>query len=243
MLTLFLVKELSNSNLIEISGDNAHHAIKVLRIKVGEKLLLSDGVGNWARVEVSKIGKNDFEVSVLERGVESERTPRLIVIQGLPKSDRVKETIEILVEAGADVIIPWEAERSISKWQEQSLAKWQSGVSAATMQSRRFRAPLVLDQLSLSQILELESPTSLLIAMHESADLKLSKILAAELAKAGELSEIIIVIGPEGGLSERELTEFTSAGAKIAGLGPEIFRSAHAGGATLSAISALIGRW
>jgi 16S rRNA (uracil1498-N3)-methyltransferase len=240
MLTLFLVDKLDDSNLIEVSGDEAHHAIKVLRINVSEEILISDGAGNWVRASVENIEKKTFTAKVLERGFQPEKSPRLIVVQGLPKSDRVKDAIEILVESGVDLIIPWQADRSISKWQKDSLDKWQSAAVAATKQSRRFRKPEIIDGLLLSQLLEIESENSAVLVMHESATTKLSEVVTSKFAG---MSEIIIVVGPEGGISESELTVLEGAGAHIVGLGPEVFRSAHAGGAALSAVSALIGRW
>jgi len=240
MLTLFLVEKLTDAPVIEVEGDEAHHAIKVLRINLGEEILISDGSGNWVRAKVENIEKKSLSAKVLERGFQDERTPRLIVVQGLPKSDRVKEAIEILVESGVDLIIPWESERSISKWQKDSLVKWQNAALAATKQSRRFRAPEIIDQLSLSQLLEIASDTGAIVVMHESAKVKLSEVVSTKFAG---LSEIIIVIGPEGGLTDNELALLEGAGAHVLGLGPEVFRSAHAGGAALSAISALIGRW
>ena len=240
MLTLFLVDKLEDSNLIEVSGDEAHHAIKVLRINIGEEILISDGAGNWVRASVENIEKKTFVAKVLERGFQPEKSPRLIVVQGLPKSDRVKDAIEILVESGVDLIIPWQADRSISKWQKDSLDKWKNAAVAATKQSRRFRKPEIIDGLSLSQLLEIESENSAILVMHESAATKLSQVVTSKFA---DMSEIFIVIGPEGGISESELELLQSVGAHIVGLGPEVFRSAHAGGAALSAVSALIGRW
>ncbi len=240
MLTLFLVDKLESSQSIEVAGDEAHHAIKVLRIKLGEEILVSDGAGNWVRAVVENIEKKTFMAKVLERGFQEEKSPRIIVVQGLPKSDRVKDAIEILVESGVDLIIPWQADRSISKWQKDSLDKWQSAAVAATKQSRRFRKPEIIDGLSLSEILEIESENSAFLVMHESATTKLSEVVTSKFA---DMSEIIIVIGPEGGISDSELAILEGAGAHIVGLGPEVFRSAHAGGAALSAVSALIGRW
>jgi len=240
MLTLFLIEKLGDSSIIEIDGDEAHHAIKVLRIEIGEEILISDGAGNWARASVESIERKSFTAKVIERGYQEAKTPRLVVVQGIPKSDRIKEAIEILVESGVDLIIPWQADRSISKWQKDSLSKWESAAFAATKQSRRFRAPEIIDGLSLSQLLEIESETGAILVMHESASKKLSEVVTS---KFSGLSEIIIVIGPEGGISDSELALLEGAGAHIVGLGPEVFRSAHAGGAALSAVSALIGRW
>lgn len=240
MLTLFLVETISEGEVIEIDGDEAHHAIKVLRINLGEEVLISDGSGNWVRAKVEDIAKKSLTARVVERGFQETRTPKLVIVQALPKSDRVKEAIEILVESGVDLIIPWQSERSISKWQKDSLSKWKSVATAATKQSRRFRVPEIIEQLSLSELLEIESEKSAIVVMHESAEAKISTVVTRKFA---ELNEIVIVIGPEGGLTENELALLQGAGAHIVGLGPEVFRSAHAGGAALSAVSALIGRW
>jgi len=240
MLTLFLVEKLPDSATFEIDGDEAHHAIKVLRLNIGEEILVSDGAGAWARVKVGNIEKKSFTSTVVERGYQAERDPKLIVVQALPKSDRVKEAIEILVESGVDSIIPWEAERSISKWQKDSLSKWQNAAFAATKQSRRFRSPNIVELGSLAKLIEEKASSRSILVMHESATKRLSEVVTNKFAV---LSEIHIVIGPEGGLTENELALLEGAGAHIVGLGPEVFRSAHAGGAALSAVSALIGRW
>ena len=195
MLTLFLVENLSAATNIEVSGDEAHHAIKVLRVQVGEEILVCDGNGSWARAGISQIDKKSFQADVLERGYQEERSPKLIVIQGLPKSDRIKESIEILVEAGVDVIIPWQAERSISKWQQGSIDKWQNVVTASTKQSRRFRAPEVRGEQSITQILSELSTSQAIVVLHESATAKISQVINPKFA---ELDEILVVIGPEG---------------------------------------------
>ena len=101
MLTLFFVPDLGSGNHVVVGGDEAHHAIKVLRTEVGEEIVLADGSGAYARGRVSKIGKKEFEIEVLERGVQKPQTPEIIVIQALMKSDRAKEAIELLtVEIG-----------------------------------------------------------------------------------------------------------------------------------------------
>ena len=120
MLTLFFVPEITNADHIEVSGEEAHHALKVLRIAKGEEILLSDGKGSWVRAKVSDLGKRTFEVTVLERGTSTTSKPKLTVLQGIPKSDRVKEAIEMMTEAGVDEIFAWNAERSISRWQDKS---------------------------------------------------------------------------------------------------------------------------
>ena len=238
MLTLFFVPSLGTNTTIEVSGDEAHHAIKVLRVALGEELLLADGGGDWVRGSVESLGKKSFTVHVLERGIATEVLPQLIVIQALMKSDRAKEAIELLTVAGASTIIPWQAARSIAKWQTDLGAKWFATSVAAAKQSRRLTLPEIEGPITTEQIAKRFGGGSNLLVLHESATTKIS-------AAVKDLSSgpIVLIIGPEGGLSAEELEYFGAAGGKIVVLGNEVFRSAHAGFAALSALSALIGRW
>jgi len=238
MLTLFFVPDLGSEESIVVAGDEAHHAIKVLRVEVGEEIMLADGSGAWARGGVAAIDKKSFVVTVMERGVAEEVLPELIVIQALMKSDRAKEAIELLTVAGATTIIPWQSERSIAKWQEDFGDKWVKTAVAAAKQSRRMNLPEIETPITTAQIAKRFGGEANLFILHESATTKISD--AAKLIAGGP---IVLVIGPEGGLTGAELGLLGSAGGTVVLLGPEVFRSAHAGFAALSAISALIGRW
>jgi len=238
MLTLFFVPDLGSGESIVVAGDEAHHAIKVLRVEVGEEIMLADGSGAWARGGVAAIDKKSFVVTVMERGVAEEVLPELIVIQALMKSDRAKEAIELLTVAGATTIIPWQSERSIAKWQDDFGDKWVKTTVAAAKQSRRMNLPEIETPITTAQIAKRFGGTANLFILHESATTKIS-----EAAKNITDGPIVLVIGPEGGLTGAELGLLGSAGGTVVLLGPEVFRSAHAGLAALCAISALIGRW
>lgn len=238
MLTLFFVPSFGSSDLIEVGGDEAHHAIKVLRTSVGDEILLADGSGAWVRGRVSHVGKQSLQVEALERGIQEPLTPELIVVQALMKSDRAKEAIELLTVAGASTIIPWQSSRSIAKWQDDLGQKWLTTAITAAKQSRRIILPVIEGPISTAQIAKRYAGTANLIILHEGATTKLSEI-APEFVDG----PIVLVIGPEGGLTGEELGELSAAGGKITLLGSEVLRSAHAGFAALSAISALIGRW
>ena len=240
MLTLFFIDVIPNTNSLLIEGDEAHHAINVLRIKSGEEILISDGTGNWVRAAVGTIAKKNFSAEIIERGQQVAIKPKLTVLQALPKSDRTKEAIELLVQAGVDEIIPWAAERSIAKAKSDTSDKWQVGAIAAAKQARRFIIPKVSPTIGLSDFLSSRVNNAALLVFHESATSKLSSIVSS---KMNELSEIIIVIGPEGGISNSELSLFEKGGGVVVQMGEPVFRSAHAGAAALSAISALLGRW
>ena len=238
MLTLFFVPSLGTDTTIEVTGDEAHHAIKVLRVLLGEEILLADGGGAWVRGSIEAIGKKSFTVAVLERGIAAPEHPGLIVVQALMKSDRAKEAIELLTVAGATTIIPWQADRSIAKWQDDLGAKWFATSVAAAKQSRRLILPEIEGPITTNQIAKRFGGQSNLLILHESATIKIS-----DAVKRFSHGPIVLVIGPEGGITGEELGFFGAAGGKVVLLGNEIFRSAHAGFAALSAISALTGRW
>jgi len=238
MLTLFFVPDLGSGASVEVFGDEAHHAIKVLRVAMGEEILLADGTGAWVRGKIEAIAKKSFRTAVLERGITDQIQPELIVIQGLMKSDRAKEAIELLTVAGASTIIPWQAARSIAKWQDQLGEKWVATSIAAAKQSRRLNLPEIEGPITTKQIAKRFGTTTNLLILHESATIKISDA-ARELSAA----PIVLVVGPEGGLTGEELGDLSVAGGKVVLLGSEVLRSAHAGFAALSAISALTGRW
>ncbi len=238
MLTLFFVPDLGTGVSLVVDGDEAHHAIKVLRVEINEEIMLADGSGAWVRGSVASIDKKSFVVSVLERGIAQGVQPELIIIQALMKSDRAKEAIELLTVAGATTIIPWQSERSIAKWQDDFGDKWVKTAVAAAKQSRRITLPEIETPITTAQIAKRYGGESNLFVLHESAMTKIS-----EAAKGISSGPIILVIGPEGGLTPTELELFASVGGTVVLLGPEVFRAAHAGFAALCAISALIGRW
>ncbi len=238
MLTLFFVPNLGLGSTLEVDGDEAHHAIKVLRVNLGEEILLADGSGAWLRGKVESIAKKSFVVTVLERGMAQEILPELIVIQAMMKSERAKEAIELLTVSGAKTIIPWQSARSIAQWQDDLGEKWMKSAIAAAKQSRRLTLPEIETPITTAQIAKRFGGDTNLFILHESATTKIS-----EASKSITSGPIVIVVGPEGGLTGEELGQLGAAGGTVVLLGKEVFRSAHAGFAALSAISALIGRW
>ena len=152
----------------------------------------------------------------------------------MPKSDRAKETIELLTEAGVDRIVPWAATRSIGKMSD----KFAVTAREASKQSRRLRIPEVTDIATTEQICEAIKLSDLAIAFHESSDTKLSDCVSSH-----NVAHLLIIIGPEGGMTSTELEAFKAAGAKVALMGRPILRSAHAGIAAVAAVCALLKVW
>lgn len=240
MLPLFIVENLPETGTIEIVGDEAKHAISALRIKAGESISLTDGAGNRANAHVIQVGNKSLTVDISDFAVEAESQIRLTALQALTKGDRARETVELLTEAGVDQIIPWSAARSIGQWKDgaEGLDKWRMWAKESTKQSRRSRIPFVLPLVNSNQVVEQIKSHELSLIFHESAEHKLSEVLDGKSPKS-----LMIIIGPEGGLTDQETSQFVSAGAHPVVMGKPVFRSAHAGAAALSAIQASLRIW
>jgi 16S rRNA (uracil1498-N3)-methyltransferase len=236
MFTLFFVEDLPTTvgSEYEFKNDDANHAIRVLRTQVDDQFMLSDGNGAWSKVGATEIKKKSMTVQVLESGFQEPLATKITVVQALPKGDRSKEAIELLTEAGVDRIVPWLATRSIGKTSE----KFQITAREASKQSRRFRIPEVTGVAQTDQICQAIRLSDLAIVFHESAQTKLSDQISSH-----NVENLLIIIGPEGGITDQELAVFTEAGAKTALMGRPILRSAHAGLAAVSAVSALLKVW
>ena len=241
MLTLFFVADLPRKvgSSYEFDSDDAQHAIRVLRMSAGEVFMLSDGQGKWSKVKIFAVKKKSLEVEVIETGIQDPLEMSFTVVQALPKGDRLKECIEMLAEGGVDTIIPWSAQRSIGK-AEKGIEKLQVTAREASKQSRRLFIPEVTDVANTSKVVELIAQYDLVLVFHESATNKVSEIVTR---KYYESQNVMIIIGPEGGITNEELELFKSAGAKVALMGRPILRSAHAGLAAMSAVNALIKVW
>jgi 16S rRNA (uracil1498-N3)-methyltransferase len=238
MLSLFFVDQISSGSTQELSGDEGHHAVKVMRLQIGEQIKIADNLGNWVSGAITEVSKKSLKINVSERGNAEHQKPELILVQAVTKSDRTKEMLELLTVAGADQIIPWQAQRCISKWQSDSTDKWLTTIKESAKQARRVMLPVLSDAVTTNQLVKLFQVNDQVIVLHESAQANISQIKFAE-----STQRIFIVIGPEGGISEDEIAQLTSANAVVVQMGENVLRSAHAGFAALSGIQTLIGRW
>jgi len=238
VLTLFFTDQINDGSTQTLDKDDAHHAIKVLRLKLGEVIKISDGVKKWVSGSIIEISKKEMTISISERGDFEEKKPELVLVQAVTKSERNKEMLELAIEAGVDRIIPWQAERSISKWQSDSAQKWEIGIKEACKQARQVRLPKLMPMLTTAGVVQLLSKDARIIVFHESASEKFAQLQLPE-----SLASIYLVIGPEGGISQSELSIFENGGSKIVRLGETVLRSAHAGFAAISAVQTKLGRW
>lgn len=240
MLPLFIVAEIPSSGEVTITGDEARHAISSLRIKSGEHVSITDGAGRKAEVEVIEVAKKHLIVKIHKLTVTQTPSCRLVVVQALTKGDRAHETIELLTEGGASEIIPWRAARSIGSWRDDgsSLEKWQNWAREATKQSRRSWIPKISNLSTTNEIVERIKGSNLALMFHESGSEPISAALSQNVYE-----EVLLLIGPEGGISDEEAGTFTQAGARSVLLGEPVLRSAHAGLAALAAVQTGMRIW
>jgi 16S rRNA (uracil1498-N3)-methyltransferase len=213
----------------------------VKRLAVGEAALLADGRGGLAEARASQVSPDRVVFEVLSRSVAREPDPRLVVVQALPKGERAELAVELLTELGVDEIVPWSASRAISQWKGdravKGVAKWQRAAQAAAKQSRRARVPVVSQLAGSDQVAARIGCAGLALLLHEEADEPLSR------APVPSRGEVLLVVGPEGGLSPQELALFAGRGGRPVRLGAEVLRTSTAGAAALAVLSAAVGRW
>jgi 16S rRNA (uracil1498-N3)-methyltransferase len=224
-----------------LDGAEGHHAVAVRRLRSGEVLDVVDGAGNRARGTVRTAAGDRLELDVTELVLDPAPEPALVVVQALPKGDRGEVAAEMLTEAGVDAVVPWSASRAVTRWEgprgEKALQRWRSVAREAGKQSRRSRWPDVAPLASTKQVVARLGEAALGVVLHESAELGIATV---PLPAAGE---IVVVVGPEGGVSDDELAAMTRAGALAVRLGPEVLRTSTAGVAAVAVLSARLGRW
>jgi 16S rRNA (uracil1498-N3)-methyltransferase len=228
--SLFLVPSL---DVAVLDGPEGHHAADVQRLRVGESLLLSDGRGGMASAVVQAVGRGRLEVSTVDSWYVDPSAPRLVVAQGIAKGDRGELAVQAMTEAGVDEIVPWAAARSVARWKDdRPLARWRAVAREAAKQARRAWLPVVSDQVSTGVL-----APRVTFVLDSSAEARLSTV------DIPAVPEIVLVIGPEGGVAPEELAAFVAAGAVPVRLGNTVLRTSTAGVAALSVLSGRLGRW
>ncbi|MER7685871.1 16S rRNA (uracil(1498)-N(3))-methyltransferase [Streptomyces sp. NPDC097610] len=225
-----------------LDGSEGRHAVSVKRLNPGEDVVLTDGAGRWAQcVVVATEGKDRLVVQMDSVAEEPVEEPRVTVVQALPKGDRGELAVETMTETGVDAIVPWAASRCITQWKGdrglKALAKWRATAREAGKQSRRVRFPEVADAATTKQVAALLAKADFAAVLHESGA---EPLATAELPERGE---IVLVIGPEGGVSPEELALFAESGAKAYRLGRSVLRTSTAGTAATALLLGRTGRW
>ena len=226
--------------LVVLDGPEGRHATTVRRTRVGERLRLADGQGRSVSGPVTATTPGSLELRVETLDDEPEPPVRLVLAQALAKGDRDEQAIEAATEVGVDEVVPWQAARSIVQWRgergEKARRKWDAVLLAATKQSRRARRPLLGPTVTTAALAERARGTAAAYVLHEEATTPLATCLLP-----GE-GEVLLIVGPEGGVAPEEVDTLVAAGARPVRLGSSVLRSSTAGPAALAVLSAQ-GRW
>lgn len=242
---VFLTDTLPGTGRTTLDGEEARHAATVRRLRVGERLILSDGAGGMARcvVEAVQTGRDAaLTLAIEEHWTEEPPALRVIVAQALAKGDRGELAVELATEAGADAIIPWRATRSIARWEEgtrgeKALARWRTTARAAAKQARRAHIPDIAEPVDTRELAELGQTVSRALILESGITTRLTEI---EIPRQGD---ILLIVGPEGGITDEELDTLTDAGATAIRLGPTVLRTSTAAVVALGALGVLTDRW
>ena len=233
-------KELQGDVVI-LSGAEGRHAATVRRLRPGERADVSDGAGLVAECVVTARGSAGLELAVRARRQVPRPEPAVTVVQAIPKGDRGELAVEGLTEVGVDRIVPWAAARCVAVWAgdrgARSLARWRSTAREAVKQSRRAWLPEVTEPASTGQVAAMVTAASCAIVLDPEAPESLGRL---ELPPSGGL---LIVVGPEGGITDDEGKAFLAAGATARGLGPTVLRTSTAGMVAAAVLLSRGGRW
>ena len=251
-LPVFIHPDLSAARTGEafsFSGPEARHAVTVKRMGEGERLELIAGTGIRLTLTITDTSRKDFLEGTVESIVTApEPTPRVTVVQAIPKSERAELAVDLATQAGADEIIAWQADRCVAKWDgkkaPKAVAKWQAAADSAAKQSRRSRIPQVRGPLTTPQLVQelgrdraagdgASAPT--VLVLHEEATASIKGVPLAD--------NVVVLVGPEGGIGDAELDRLKGAGATPIKLGLEVLRTASAAMVALAAIGMRTQRW
>ena len=250
---------LAPGSVFVLDGPEARHAVTVKRLAVGETVDIADGAGKRLTGTVAAAAPNELTVECAGLAEEPRPGVRLVLVQALAKGDRDELAAETATELGIDAVVPWQAERSIVRWKAERAAKahakWQSVVTAAAKQARRAWIPEVRPAVDGAGLQAAVAAADLAVILHEDAVRPLRQVLEAwqdaGTAVAGTDGsgggsggrEVLLIVGPEGGISPREVTRLCDAGAVTALLGHHVLRSSTAGPAATVLASDILGRW
>jgi len=228
-------------DVVVLDGPEGRHAAVVRRLRPGEPVVLTDGRGRSADCVVAEASRDGLVCQVHARRTVPPPSPRLVVVQALPKGERAELAVQMLTEVGADVIVPWAAARCVVRWRGEraakSLQRWRGHAREAAKQARRSWVPEVPDLAGTDDVAALLRTSALPVVLHEDAEQALAGL---EVPHAGDVT---VVVGPEGGLTDEEVARLTDAGATAVRLGPSVLRTSTAGVAAAAALLSRTSRW
>ncbi len=228
-------------DVVTVEGDEAHHAVAVRRLREGERVVLTDGRGRSCEGAVAGTGKRRLDVVADAVVDHPEPTPTLVVVQALPKGDRGELAVEMLTEVGVARVVPWAAARSVAVWKGEraakSLARWRATAREAAKQARRPWHPEIDPLATTDDVAALVAAADLAVVLHEAATDPLAGLAVPA------VGTVVVVVGPEGGLTDDEVATLADAGARAVRLGAEVLRTSTAGPAAVAALLSRTPRW
>jgi 16S rRNA (uracil1498-N3)-methyltransferase len=229
-------------DIVILGGAEAHHAASVRRVRVGEEVTVGDGRGVWLTGTVASVQPKAVQVEVASRVDVLEPLPRTVLVQALAKGDRDELAVQAATELGIDEIVPWQAARSVSRWDAAKVAKgvarWETISREAAKQAHRPRLATVTSPVSTAQLAERASAARMLILEPTAVD----ALTSLEWDAADE-RDVVLAVGPEGGIAPDELDALQAAGATLVRLGDTVLRTSTAGPVALALVNAGLGRW
>ncbi|TDN41581.1 16S rRNA (uracil1498-N3)-methyltransferase [Curtobacterium flaccumfaciens] len=256
MASLYLVGSLDGvtvGDTVPLDGAEGRHAVAVARVREGETLRLSDGHGTVVTGAVSSLGRDTLEVLVAEVEFTPEQRPSLTLVQALAKGGRDEMAVQAATEIGVDRIVPWSAARSVSRWEgakvEKGRARWEAIAHEASKQAIRSRVPVVEAPVTTAALAGRAGAgggaggsgsggVRAVLVLDPVGDVRLS---AWE--PPADVDEIVLVVGPEGGIDGSEFDRLVDAGAVRVRLGDTVLRTSTAGPAALAVLQTRLGRW
>jgi 16S rRNA (uracil1498-N3)-methyltransferase len=235
------IRAAAASGRLLLDGDEGRHAALVRRLGPGEQVVVTDGAGLTLDGVVATAGKTSLALEVVSVSEHPAPQPRLTVVQALPKGDRGELAVETMTEVGVDALVPWAAERCVTRWRDErgakALERWRSTAREAAKQSRRAHWPTVTPLAGTDAVADLLAAAGLAVVLHEEA----ARPLAAAVVPAA--GDVVVVVGPEGGLSPAELERFAAVGGTAYRLGPSVLRTSTAGTVAAAVLLAATARW
>jgi 16S rRNA (uracil1498-N3)-methyltransferase len=224
-----------------LRGPEGRHAATVRRLSAGERADVTDGAGMIAECVVTGVASGVVEFEVLARHWVPAGEPKMVVVQAIPKGERGELAVEIMTEVGVDAVVAWDAERCVARWRgdrgSKALARWQATAREAAKQSRRAWIPDVTGPEATPAVVRRVEEASLAILLDPGAADALGSL------RLPDSGEIVVIVGPEGGVSPAEAGLLTAAGAVPARLGPTVLRTSSAGAVAAAVTLARSGRW
>ena len=240
-------------SLVEVVGEEARHAVRVSRLRAGERILIGNGFGAVGEGVAEEVGKDRCTVRI-ERSLPLAVAPatELVLVQALAKGDRDERSVEQSTEFGVDAIVPWQASRSVSRWDgpggaekvAKGVAKWRRIAREAAKQSMRARIPEVWEPTTLDALCAIAAqPEASVVALHPRGGRSLTEFARSLARSVDPPQRVHLVVGPEGGFADAELDALQAAGAEVRVLGETVLRTSSAGPAALAVLNTSLGRW